>query len=131
MKSLFTERPSRRKNLGLIGALALLIPVGLGVAPAQASAVSAVSAAPAEAAANTTCGFYMSGILAQYNHCSTTGENVWVHVTSIIAPGAPPGLGGGSTLLCLSPGDHSLVPYVYGIITGASSNGNTCSNPDG
>lgn len=67
----------------------------------------------------------MEGILAAYNHCSHDGTNVYVHVTSMIAAG-PPGTGGGSTLLCVSPGNHSLVPYVSGIITGAFSNGTKC-----
>nr|AXV46666.1 hypothetical protein pA58H3_p51 [Arthrobacter sp.] len=97
MKSLFTERSSRRKTLGLIGALTLLAPVGLGAAPAQAITVSEVTSSPAKAADNTTCGFYLSGILARYNHCIPTEENVLVHVTSLLDPGAPPGLDGGST----------------------------------
>ena len=72
----------------------------------------------------------MEGILAHYNHCSNDGTNVFVQVTSVVAPGAPPGLGGGLTLLCVSPGNHSLVPYVYGIITGAHSDGTRCDSPN-
>lgn len=72
----------------------------------------------------------MEGILAHYNHCSNDGTNVFVQVTSVVAPGSPPGLGGGLTLLCLSPGNHSLVPYVYGIITGAHSDGTRCDSPN-
>lgn len=71
----------------------------------------------------------MEGLLAQYNHCSHDGSNVYVHVTSMMESG-PPGLGGGSTLLCVSPGDHSLVPYVSGIITGAFSEGTRCGTAD-
>jgi len=125
-----------------IGALAAIVAAFtfFGVAtPAVASGPAAAAATTAPAASTpasvaavtaTPCGFHMEGILAHYNHCSNDGTNVFVQVTSVVAPGAPPGLGGGLTLLCLSPGNHSLVPFVYGIITGAHSDGIRCDSPN-
>lgn len=117
-----------RKIKAVSVALATGATLSLGLAPAHAQAQSSV-AAPTKVSAGP-CGYYVEWLIARYNHCSPDGSNVWVQVTSIIAPDSPPGLGGGLTLLCVAPGDHSLVPYVNGIITGAHSSGNKCSNPN-
>ncbi|MFC9770209.1 MULTISPECIES: DUF6355 family natural product biosynthesis protein [unclassified Pseudarthrobacter] len=119
---------SRKKNTAVRRIAALF---ALSLSLLVWSVPSANAASPSTVAASTPCGFHMEGILAHYNHCTADGSNVYVQVTSIVAPGSPPGLGGGLTLLCLSPGNHSLVPYVYGIITGAHSNGVRCSQPNG
>lgn len=121
-----TSTSQRKTKLGAFAAVLAAIAVSFGATPAVAAGPGPSTAV----SSSTPCGFHMDGILARYNHCSHDGSNVYVQVTSLVTPGAPPGLGGGLTLLCLSPGDHALVPFVYGFITGATSDGTRCSTPN-
>lgn len=113
------------KFLGACLASLLILGTTLGIAaPAQAVTENQQAVAAAQ------CGYHLEGLIAYYNNYSDNGTNTWVSITSIIDPGSPPGLGGGKTLVCLSPGDHYIGKFVWGIITYAASDGKPCENPN-
>lgn len=66
----------RRSLPALVGAVALTL--GLPVA--------ATASAHAPTAVMNPCGFYETGSDAYYNHCTSDGSNVVIHVRVALAP---------------------------------------------
>lgn len=81
------------------GGSTLVFALGLGAAPAVASAPPAGQAAPEVSAAPAPCGFFtgVGGLEAYYNHCDTPPRtDVVINVNTIFAPDyelcVPPGV---------------------------------------